>query len=127
MNLSCADHRDAVRAVKESQGMLRMVVKRRKHASTIQIGITSVINGLEPRVEEQEFSLMVKKDGMFCVGVACVWWSYWSDVGSICAAIGFKYDWSSVYTVTEVTQGGPADQILKPGDKITKVDERLLR
>ena len=36
-------------------------------------------------------------------------------------AIGFKYDWSSTYTVTEVTSPGPADQILKPGDKITKV------
>ena len=65
VNLSCADHRVAVRAVKECQGVLRMVVKRRKHASTIQMGIASVINGLEPRMEEQEFSLMVKgKEGL---------------------------------------------------------------
>ena len=66
VSLTSADHRDAVRAVKESNGSLHMVVKRRKCANTIQMGITSVINGLEPRYEEQEFSLMVKgKEGKY--------------------------------------------------------------
>ena len=61
------------------------------------------------------------------MGVVLLWvWSYdgcglMMGVVLYYTAIGFKYDWSSTYTVTEVTSPGPADQILKPGDKITKV------
>ncbi len=36
--------------------------------------------------------------------------------------LGFHYDWSVVCKVSEVRSAGPADQILKPGDRIIKVN-----
>ena len=35
--------------------------------------------------------------------------------------LGFKFDWSTVCTVTDVAAVGPATQILEPGDRIIKV------
>jgi len=35
--------------------------------------------------------------------------------------IGFKHQWTINYEVTEILQGGPAHQILRSGDKITRV------
>ena len=37
--------------------------------------------------------------------------------------LGFRYDWSVVCKVSEVKSSGPADQILKPGDRILKVKQ----
>ena len=35
--------------------------------------------------------------------------------------LGFRYDWCTVLSVSDVTASGPADQILEKGDKIIKV------
>ena len=35
--------------------------------------------------------------------------------------LGFKFDWSTVRSVTDVAAVGPATQILEPGDRIIKV------
>ena len=43
-----------------------------------------------------------------------------------CEGIGFQYDWEAQYTVTDITSGGPADKILRTGDKITQVRHRLV-
>ena len=35
--------------------------------------------------------------------------------------LGFRYNWESLFRVTEVIPGGPADQILEVGDRILQV------
>lgn len=35
--------------------------------------------------------------------------------------VGFHYSWEAQYTVTDIASGGPADKILRTGDKITQV------
>lgn len=39
---------------------------------------------------------------------------------------GFRYDWSALYTVSDVTSSGPADQILELGDRIVKVNNTAI-
>ena len=41
--------------------------------------------------------------------------------------LGFRYDWSTDFIVSDVTSSGPADQILCRGDRIIKVSECTAR
>lgn len=72
-SMANADHREAVRAVKESKGALTVAVRRRRHANPLLVGIVSAVNSV-PHVdsttstakpEEHNFSLLVtSKDSM---------------------------------------------------------------
>jgi hypothetical protein len=103
-----ADHREAVRAVKESKGNLTVSVRRRRHAQPLLMGIVSTVNSVphvDPTVvakpEEYNFSLLVNsKDNL-----------------------GFRYNWESLFRVTEVVPGGPAHQILEVGDRILQANK----
>jgi chromosome segregation ATPase len=106
-SMANADHREAVRAVKESKGNLTVSVRRRHHAHPLLVGIVSTVNSVphvDPTVvakpEEYNFSLLVNsKDN-----------------------VGFRYNWESLFRVTEVIPGGPAHQILEVGDRILQVN-----
>ncbi|CAI8046659.1 Disks large homolog 2 [Geodia barretti] len=107
-SMANADHREAVRAVKESKGNLTVSVRRRRHAQPLLMGIVSTVNSVphvDPTVvakpEEYNFSLLVNsKDNL-----------------------GFRYNWESLFRVTEVVPGGPAHQILEVGDRILQANK----
>ena len=47
----------------------------------------------------------------------------------VCLALsdlGFRYDWVSMFKITEVMTGGPAHQILEVGDRLLQVFIHLL-
>ncbi|XP_064405216.1 disks large homolog 5-like isoform X2 [Halichondria panicea] len=116
INLDNADHREAVRAVKETKRTLSIIFRRRKSAYPIVMGIVQSVNSVPhpppPQVavantETLEYSLYVTSKEK-------------SD-------LGFKFDWSTVCTVTDVAAIGPATQILEPGDRIIKVNNQAIQ
>lgn len=102
VDLLNADHSKAVHAVKESKGLLDIVLRRRKRAHAIQVGVAGAILTLgesEKRKKPHEFSFLLQKEG-----------------------IGFTWDWEAHYTVTGITEGGVADKILCKNDKILQIN-----
>jgi hypothetical protein len=101
-NLTNADHSHAVAAVKESKGVVDIVLKRRKNAHALQVGLAGTINRLgevKKIKEPKEFALMLQKDGT-----------------------GFTYDWETQYVIKEINESGPAANILQIGDRIMQVN-----
>jgi hypothetical protein len=105
-SMTNADHREAVRAVKESRGAIAVSLRRRHHANPLVVGIVGAVNSvphMDPtaaaKPEQHNFSLCVSKDNL-----------------------GFRYNWESMFRVTEVMTGGPAHQILEVGDRILQIN-----
>ena len=122
-------------------------LRRRRHAHPLVIGIVSTVNSVphvDPtapvRPEEHNFSLLVSgKDSMehlsppppslthsltlsLSLSFSLLLFLSLSLIhvyGS--TGLGFKYEWESLFRVTDVTSGGPAHQILEVGDRILQV------
>jgi chromosome segregation ATPase len=107
INLSNVEHREAKKAVKDCNGTVTMLIRRR---TCPQSGVESVLHAvgkspkpqqqvsMDTQLENHEFSIMVGRDGL-----------------------GFKWSWESVFRVSEVSRINVCDEILRMGDRILKV------
>lgn len=109
------------------------ILHRRNKAHALQVGIAGAINSLgkpsSKKTQQHQFSLFCQKtDGTAHQTTSCPSLSRVSKVFACVFSIlsvGFHYDWEASYTVTDITSTGPADKILKEGDRIIKVSQKM--
>ena len=121
------------------------IFRRRKNAYPIVMGIVQSVNSVPnpppPQVtlantETLEYSLYVmsKESKPLIWLISCIPNPLMSSIIVyrkplmwLWIHLGFKFDWSTVCTVTDVAAVGPATQILEPGDRIIKVSSPFFK